>query len=281
MKIIVTGAAGQLGSDIIARLNVLGIEAIAADINEFDITDFNAVSAFFKKANPDAVIHCAAYTAVDKAETDREACSSVNVIGTRNIAIASEECKAKCLFISTDYVFGGEGDKPFEVNDEKNPLNHYGATKLEGEKEVLSRCTRSFIVRTSWVFGLNGRNFVRSMLWLGSRKSDINVVCDQTGSPTFTQDLAVLVCEMIQTEKYGIYHATNEGFCTWAQFAEEIMKKADKNCRIIPITSEEYPCDAVRPHNSRLSKASLDAAGFNRLPDWQNALERYLKDYTE
>ncbi len=278
MKVIVTGASGQLGTDVMKHLHSAGICAVGAGHGELDITDEGAVLAFFEKEKPDAVIHCAAFTAVDKAETERERCYAVNVLGTRFVSKACERCGAGLIYISSDYVFGGEGDTPYETDGEKAPLNYYGQTKLEGEREALANCSRTFVVRTSWVFGVNGRNFVRSMLWLGSRKTEISVVDDQIGSPTFTDDLAALLCDMVQTERYGIYHATNEGFCSWADFARAIMEQANLPAEILPIPSSQYPCDAKRPHNSRLSKASLTGAGFSLLPTWQDALTRYLAE---
>lgn len=276
MKVVVTGAAGQLGTDVMMRLQSLGINAVGVGRGDLDITDEAAVLAFMQKEKPNGVIHCAAYTAVDKAESEREACYAVNVAGTGFVAKGCEQCGAKLIYISSDYVFGGKGNTPYETDGEKSPLNYYGQTKLLGEREATAHCSRTFIVRTSWVFGINGRNFVRSMLWLGSRKETINVVADQIGSPTFTPDLAALLCEMVQTERYGVYHASNEGFCSWAEFAAAIMAQAHLPARIVPIPSSQYPCDAVRPLNSRLSKRSLTDAGFSLLPSWQDALTRYL-----
>lgn len=276
MKVLVTGARGQLGTDVCTRLEACGIEAIPADKEDFDITDREQVNAFFEKKRPDAVIHCAAYTAVDRAEEEAEICRRVNVEGSANVAAAAQGVNAKIIYISTDYVFGDNGDAPLETDDEKNPLNVYGRTKLEGENEVLAACGRVFIVRVSWVFGKNGANFVKSMIRLGGANSELKVVCDQVGSPTFTEDLAVLLCNMIQTEKYGIYHATNEGYCSWADFAAEIMMLSGAQCRVIPIPSSEYRTAAERQLNSRLSKASLDENGFDRLPSWRDALARYF-----
>ncbi len=277
MKIVVTGANGQLGTDVMARLKEKGIEAIGADISDFDITDGEQTLSFFLKKKPDAVIHCAAYTAVDKAESEPELCEKVNAVGSKNIAEASKAVGAKCLYISTDYVFGGSGEEPYEVDSPKAPVNRYGETKLAGENAVKQNNDKYFIVRTSWVFGLNGANFVKTMLRLGAQREEVAVVNDQIGSPTFTEDLAALLCDMIVTEKYGEYHASNEGFCSWAEFAAEIMKLAGNGCRVRGISSDEYKSAAARPKNSRLSKASLDNAGFDRLPGWQNALQRYFE----
>ena len=278
MKVLVTGAHGQLGSDVVARLESSGIETVAAGKNDFDITDRDSVFSFFEKEKPSAVIHCAAYTAVDRAETEKELCRKVNVEGSANVAEASQSVGAKMIYVSTDYVFGSNGTKPLETDDEKNPLNVYGQSKLDGENAVLAACGRVFVVRVSWVFGRNGANFVKSMIRLGEERSELKVVCDQTGSPTFTEDLAVLFCDMIQTEKYGVYHATNEGYCSWADFASEIMKLSGTACRVIPVPSSEYRTDAVRQLNSRLSKASLDENGFSRLPPWRDALGRYFSE---
>lgn len=228
--------------------------------------------------HPDAIIHCAAYTAVDKAEDDADRCMAVNADGTLHVAKEAEEIGAKLLYISTDYVFDGKENIPFAINDEKVPLNMYGLSKLMGEQAVQMVSSKYFIVRISWVFGKNGNNFVKTMLRLGKEKEELFVVCDQWGSPTYTADLAPLLCDMIETDKYGVYHATNEGVTCWAAFALEIMKDAGLSCKIRPITTDRYPTKAQRPHNSRLSKKSLDNAGFNRLPDWKDALKRYLID---
>ena len=276
MKVLVTGARGQLGTDVCARLEACGIEAIPADKEDFDITDREQVNAFFEKKKPGAVIHCAAYTAVDRAEEEAEICRRVNVEGSANVAAAAQSVKAKMLYVSTDYVFGDNGNEPIETDGEKKPLNVYGRTKLDGENAVLAACDKAFIVRVSWVFGRNGANFVKSMIRLGEANSELKVVCDQVGSPTFTEDLAALLCDMIRTEKYGVYHATNEDYCSWADFATEIMKLSGAQCRVIPIPSSEYRTAAVRQLNSRLSKASLDENGFDRLPPWRDALARYF-----
>ncbi|MGN0542524.1 MAG: dTDP-4-dehydrorhamnose reductase [Acutalibacteraceae bacterium] len=276
MKIIVTGAKGQLGSDVMQRLSEIGAEAIGADIDRLDITDEKAVDLFFKESRADGVIHCAAYTNVDLAEIQREICRKINADGTRNIAAACEKYGMKLLYLSTDYVFDGRGTEPFETDSPKAPCNFYGETKLEGETEAARLCKKLFIVRISWVFGENGKNFVKTMLRLASEKPEIRVVCDQTGSPTYTKDLAVLLCEMISGCKYGVYHATNEGICSWAEFADKIMELSKSQAKIIPIPSSEYKSAAVRPANSRLSKSSLDKNGFSRLPHWEDALQRFL-----
>ena len=277
MKVLVTGAKGQLGYDVIKRLEALGDTPIGADIDDFDITDAEKTQGFIIGHKPQAVIHCAAYTAVDRAEDEPEKCRLINVEGTRNIANACRLNGSRLVYISSDYVFGDDGCSLLETDSPKNPQSVYGITKLEGEAAAML-CPRSFIVRTSWVFGENGGNFVRTMLRLSETHDSITVVNDQTGSPTYTPDLARLLCDMIKTDKFGVYHASNEGFCTWAEFAGEIMRLSNRSTRIIPCTSEEYAAKAKRPKNSRLSKESLDEAGFERLPDWHDALERFLKN---
>ena len=276
MKIIVTGSRGQLGSDVTAQLKTEGIEVIEASLPEIDITDSNAVENLVAESRADGVIHCAAYTNVDLAESEKELCRKINVDGTLNIARSCKNHDIPLLFTSTDYVFSGEGNTPFETDSEKAPCNFYGESKLGGENAVIENCDKYFILRISWVFGENGKNFVKTMLRLAETKSEINVVADQTGSPTYTKDLAVLICQMIKTDKYGVYHATNEGFCSWADFAEKIMEYSDLPVKINRISSDEYKSAAVRPLNSRLSKKSLDKAGFCRLPDWHDALKRFL-----
>lgn len=278
MKILVTGYNGQLGYDVVKELNSRSVECRGVDREDFDITDRDETVGYICDYAPDAVIHCAAYTAVDRAEDDEENCRKVNADGTENIAVACEKLRAKMLYVSTDYVYGGDGEAPFETDSPTNPKNVYGVTKLEGEKAVMKYIDKFFIVRTSWVFGINGSNFVKTMLRLGDEKKSLNVVCDQVGSPTYTPDLARLICDLIVTEKYGIYHGTNENFCSWAEFAEEIMKLGGKKTVINPVPSSEYPTKAERPHNSRLSKKCLDEAGIKRLPTWQDALKRFLKE---
>ena len=278
MKILVTGVKGQLGYDVVKELNKRNIPCKGIDIDDLDITDRGAVLSFIRAENPTAVIHCAAYTAVDKAEDDRDKCYAVNVGGTENIALACKEIDAEMMYFSTDYVFPGDGEAEYDVNDEKGPKGVYGRTKLEGEYKVLENVDKHYIVRISWVFGINGANFIRTMLRLSETRTELNVVCDQIGSPTYTADLAPLVCDMIESRKYGIYHATNEGFCSWADFAGAIFEKAGKNVTVHPIPTSEYPAKAARPLNSRLSKKSLDEGGFKRLPDWESALGRYLQE---
>lgn len=276
MKILVTGAAGQLGRAVCRRLTSLGLPHKGFDVADFDLTDEKATLAAFRDYAPDGVIHCAAYTAVDKAETERELCQSVNVLGTVNAAKACYELDARMLYISTDYVFDGSGKTPFETDSPKNPVNYYGETKACGEDEIISRLSKYFVIRVSWMFGLDGNNFVKTMLRLGSQQENIRVVADQIGSPTYAEDVAQLMCQMIQTEKYGIYHATNEGFCSWYDFASAIVAQASLSCQVIPIPTSAYPSAARRPVNSRLSKRSLDESGFARLPTWQDALARFF-----
>lgn len=281
MKILVTGVNGQLGYDVVKELQSRSIECRGVDREDFDITDREATLKFISEYAPDAVIHCAAYTAVDRAEDDAELCRAVNVDGTENIAAACESLNAKMLYVSTDYVYGGTGSQPFEPSDKAQPRNVYGETKLEGENAVKAHIKKYFIVRTSWVFGVNGNNFVKTMLRLGKERDELTVVEDQIGSPTYTPDLAVLLCDLIATDKYGVYHGTNEGFCSWAEFAAEIMRISGRSAVIKPIPSASYPTRAERPLNSRLSKDCLDEVGIKRLPVWQDALKRYLKEMGE
>ena len=276
MKVLVTGIGGQLGYDVMKVLHHRNIDCLGADLAEFDITDFVATEKFIKEYNPDAVIHCSAYTAVDKAEDNRDICYNVNVNGTKNIATVCKSIDAKMIYISTDCVFPGKGDGFYEVNDQTSPINVYGQTKLAGEYAVKDYISKYFIVRISWVFGFNGNNFIKTMLRLGTEKKELNVVGDQVGSPTYTADLAVLLCDMIITDKYGVYHATNEGACSWAEFAEEIFKQADLKVKVNYISSDDYQTKAKRPKNSRLSKSELEKNGFEKLPSWQDALKRYL-----
>ena len=278
MKVLVTGVKGQLGYDVVKRLNALGIENKGVDIEDFDLTDevavLNAVCAY----SPDVVVHCAAYTAVDAAEDNRDACYNVNVLGSRNIAYACRELSAKMVYISTDYVFNGQGEAFFLPDDKKEPINWYGETKSLGEDEVTRLLDKFVIIRISWVFGKNGKNFVKTMLRLGAERDELSVVCDQIGSPTYTVDLAHLICDMIKTDKFGIYHATNEDVCSWAEFTEEILAQAGLKAKVNHIPSSAYPSRAARPANSRMSKDKLDENGFKRLPSWQDALSRYLEE---
>ena len=277
MKVLVTGVKGQLGYDVVKELEKREIEAVGVDIEEMDITDADCVNRVIREAAPDAVIHCAAYTAVDAAEDNEELCRKVNSEGPRNIAGVCKELDIKMIYISTDYVFDGKGERPWEPEDERHPLNVYGQTKYEGELAVQNTLEKYFIVRIAWVFGVNGRNFIKTMLRLAETHDHLTVVNDQYGSPTYTYDLARLLVDMVLTEKYGVYHATNEGICTWYEFACEIFKQAGITIEVTPVSSKEYPAKAKRPENSRMSKDKLEANGFVRLPSWQDALKRYLE----
>ncbi len=281
MKVLVTGSKGQLGADVVKELCRRGHGVCQADLPECDILDIDALATLFDEEKPDAVAHLAAYTAVDKAESEPELCFAVNAEGTRNVAAECAKRGIKMLYTSTDYVFGGDGDKFYETDDEKAPLNVYGKSKLEGEYAVSENCKKSFIVRISWVFGRHGKNFAATILRLAKEKDEIRVVNDQTGSPTFTEDLAPLLCDMLESEKYGVYHATNEGVCTFAEWAQEAVRLKGLGAEIIPIPTSEYPTPAARPQNSRLSKASLDENGFGRLPDWRDAVKRFVEETEE
>lgn len=280
MRILVTGASGQLGYDVERELERRGIEHLGTSSRELDITDRAAVEHLMQSYRPDAVIHCAAYTKVDLAEDEPERCWAVNADGTRNLAATCREIGAKMLYISTDYVFPGTGEQFRRTDDPVSPVNTYGRSKLAGELAVQSLLEKYFIVRISWVFGKNGNNFVKTMLRLAETKAELSVVCDQIGSPTYTADLAPLLCDMVQTERYGVYHATNEGTCAWSEFAEAIFELAGRQVVVHPIPTSAYPTRAVRPLNSRMSKERLRDNGFQELPEWKNALARYLKEIT-
>ena len=268
MKVLVTGAKGQLGTDLMNELAKRGIEGIGVDVQEMDITDAEACRRVIKNSGADAVIHCAAYTAVDAAEDNADLCRRINGEGTRNVAQACKEADTKLMYISTDYVFDGQG----------HPLNVYGQTKYEGELAVEELSDKYFIVRIAWVFGVAGKNFIKTMLRLGKERGAVSVVDDQIGSPTYTYDLARLLVDMIQTDKYGRYHATNEGLCSWYEFAKEIFRQAGMDVPVTPVSSDQFPAKAARPSNSRLSKEKLSENGFERLPAWQDALGRFLKE---
>ncbi len=277
MRILVTGVKGQLGYDVVNELKKRGHTPIGVDVEEMDITDASAVEKEIKKEPLDAVIHCAAYTAVDAAEDNRELCMRVNAEGTRNIARVCRELDLKMVYISTDYVFDGEGERPWEPDDPREPLNVYGESKYQGELAVEEYLEKYFTVRIAWVFGVNGKNFIKTMLRLAESQKEINVVNDQIGSPTYTYDLAVLLADMVETDKYGRYHATNEGLCTWYEFAKEIFRQAGADVKVNPVSSDEFPAKAKRPHNSRMDKSKLVQNGFRPLPTWQDALKRYLE----
>lgn len=278
MKVFVTGVKGQLGYDVMRELEKRGLEGFGVDIEEMDITDAESVDKVITEAAPDAVIHCAAYTAVDAAEDHEELCRKVNADGPRNIAKTCKKLGIKMIQISTDYVFDGQGERPWEPEDACDPKTVYGLTKREGELAVMENLEKYFIVRIAWAFGVNGKNFVKTMLRLAETHDSLTVVDDQFGSPTYTYDLARLLVDMIQTEKYGIYHATNEGFISWYDFAKAIFEKAGKNVTVKPVSTAEYGAKAFRPANSRMSKEKLTQMGFERLPAWEDALDRYLKE---
>ena len=277
MRVLVTGVKGQLGYDVMNELAKRGYEGVGVDVDEMDITDARKVDEVITKAQVDKVVHCAAYTAVDAAEDNVELCRRVNAEGTENIAKVCKRLDLPMVYLSTDYVFDGEGEGPWEPDDERDPLNVYGQTKYEGELAVERNLDKYFIVRIAWVFGVNGKNFIKTMLNLAQNHDTITVVDDQVGSPTYTYDLARLLVDMIETEKYGRYHATNEGLCTWYEFAKEIFRQAGVDVKVVPVTSEQFQAKARRPHNSRMNKDKLEAMGFQRLPSWQDALSRYLK----
>lgn len=281
MKVLVTGVKGQLGFDVMRELEKRGIEGIGVDIDEMDITDAQSVDEVITKVCPDAVIHCAAYTAVDAAEENVEVCRKVNVDGPQNIAAVCKKLDIKMLQVSTDYVFNGTGTRPWEPDDKPEPASVYGETKYGGELAVTETLSKYFIVRIAWVFGVNGKNFVKTMLNLAKNHDCLTVVNDQFGSPTYTYDLSRLLVDMIMTDKYGIYHATNEGFISWYDFAVAIFKEAGIEMDVKPVTSAEYAAKAKRPENSRMSKDKLDACGFERLPKWEDALKRYIVELKE
>ncbi len=279
MRVLVTGAQGQLGTDLMSELEKRGLEGIGVDVKEMDVTDREACQRVISGAKADAVIHCAAYTAVDDAEDHIDLCRRINSDGTRNVAQACRVAGAKMMYLSTDYVFDGQGTRPWEPDDPRKPLNIYGQTKYEGELAIEELLDRYFIVRIAWVFGAAGKNFIKTMLRLGRERGAVSVVNDQVGSPTYTYDLARLLVDMVQTERYGRYHATNEGLCSWYEFACEIFRQAGMtDVKVTPVTSGEFAARAKRPHNSRMSKEKLSENGFERLPEWQDALRRFLEE---
>lgn len=284
MRILVTGVKGQLGYDCVRELKERGYQnVLGIDREALDITKEENVHKFICEYKPDVIMHNAAWTAVDKAEQEKEAVYAVNSLGTKYIADAAKLVNAKMVYISTDYVFEGTGNEAYEVDSLKKGLSVYGVTKSKGEDFVRETLTKYFIVRISWVFGINGNNFVKTMLKLAAMgKKELNVVSDQIGSVTYTYDLSKLLCDMIETDKYGVYHATNEGFISWYDFAKKIFELANVDMKVNPVTTEEYkklvPQQASRPLNSRLSKKSLVDAGFKLLPNWEDALARYIKE---
>ncbi|NEU32304.1 dTDP-4-dehydrorhamnose reductase [bacterium LRH843] len=276
MKILVTGYTGQLGYDVVQEGMKRGFEMIGVGSKDLNLINEQMVYDYVKAVKPDAIIHCAAFTAVDKAEIEKEICWDINVNGSTYLAKAAKEIKARFMYISTDYVFDGFDKVPFKETDKPNPTGFYGLSKFEGEKVVQSLLTDWFIVRISWVFGRNGNNFVKTMLSLSETHNELNVVGDQFGSPTYTLHVSRLLLDMIQTDKYGIYHATNEGYCSWAEFAEEIFQLMGKKVKVKFIKTEEYPTLAIRPENSRLSKQKLTDHGFKPLPMWKEAVKHFL-----
>lgn len=280
MRALVTGVKGQLGYDVMNELAKRGYEGVGVDVEEMDITDAAAVDRVIKESHVDSVVHCAAWTAVDAAEDNVEMCRKVNALGTENIAKVCKELDIPMIYFSTDYVFDGEGTRPWEPDDPVvDPLNVYGLTKYEGEKAVEKYLDKYYIVRIAWVFGVNGKNFIKTMLNLGKTHDTITVVNDQVGTPTYTYDLARLVVDMLEKEEYGKYHVTNEGgYISWYDFAKEIFRQAGMNINVVPVSAEQYQAKAKRPSNSRMEKKKLDEHGFKRLPTWQDALSRYLKE---
>mgnify|MGYP002627627588 CR=1 FL=1 len=300
MKFFVTGVGGQLGHDVMNELLKRGHEGVGSDIQEnysgvadgsavtkapyvaLDITDKNAVEKVITEIHPDVIVHCAAWTAVDMAEDDDKVAKvrAINAGGTQNIANVAKAIDAKMVYISTDYVFDGQGETPWKPDcKDYKPMNVYGQTKLEGELAVANTLSKYFIVRIAWVFGLNGKNFIKTMLNLGKTHDTLTVVDDQIGTPTYTYDLAVLLVDMLEKEEYGKYHATNEGgYISWCDFAKEIFRQAGMDVKVLPVSSAEYPAKAKRPSNSRMEKKKLEEHGFTRLPDWKDALGRYLKE---
>ena len=292
MRVLVTGVKGQLGYDVMNELKKQGLTGIGVDVDEMDITDAEACRRVITEAKPDAVIHCAAYTAVDAAEQNMELCRKVNADGTRNIAEVCKGLDIKMMYISTDYVFNGQGTRPWEPDDHREPLNAYGQSKYEGELAVEELVKKFFIVRIAWVFGLNGKNFIKTMINVGKTHDEVRVVCDQIGTPTYTYDLARLLVDMCETEKYGYYHATNAelpegadangaktGYISWYDFCVEIYRQYGLSTKVTPVTTAEYGLSkAARPYNSRLDKKKLVKNGFEPLPVWTDAVSRYLKE---
>ena len=279
MRVLVTGVKGQLGHDVMEELAKRGYEGIGVDVEEMDITDPEKVEQVITESNVDAVVHCAAWTAVDAAEEKEELCRKINAGGTENIAKVCEKLDIKMMYFSTDYVFNGNGTRPWEPDDPYEPLDVYGKTKAEGEEAVIAHVKKYFILRIAWVFGINGHNFVKTMLNLAKTHEKLTVINDQIGTPTYTYDLARLVVDMILTDKYGKYHVTNEGgYISWYDFTRAIFEEAGiTNVTVTPVTSEEYGAAAKRPYNSRMDRSKLVKEGFTPLPDWRDALKRYIE----
>jgi len=281
LKFMVTGVNGQLGNDVVLKLKEMNIDVVAPGRDEFDLTNREQIHRYIIEEKPDVIIHCAAYTAVDKAEDEKNLCYSVNVEGTRALAEAAQKINAKVVYLSTDYVFDGSGKEPHSEEKETDPINYYGYTKEQGEKIVRELIDRHFIVRTSWVYGSNGNNFVKTMIELAKTRNDINVVSDQIGAPTYTKDLAEFIVSLVLTNKFGTYHGVNEGYCSWYEFAKVIFEITGSSININPISSDEYPTKAKRPLNSRLRKTNSDVANIKRLPHWKDALSRFLSTLSE
>lgn len=278
MKVVVTGVRGQLGYDLEKQLTARNHQVFSIDRNTLDITDEKAVQAYFEEVKPDALIHSAAYTNVDAAEEDKETAYNVNALGSKYLAQAASTVGAKMVYVSTDYVFDGTASEPYEVDHPTHPLGVYGETKFAGEEFVKQHLDRYFIVRTAWVFGINGNNFVKTMLRLSEERDELGVVYDQVGSPTYTVDLARFMIDLVESEKYGVYHATNEGVCSWYDFAVEIFKQAGVNVKVNPLTSDQFPRPAARPKYSVLSKKKIIEQGFLPLQNWKDALSTYLRE---
>ena len=278
MKFFITGVNGQLGYDVKRELLERGYTDILAPTRvDLDITNEDAVKKMIREYRPSVIFHCAAYTAVDKAEEEQEKCYQVNDLGTKYLTEAAKEMDAKIIYISTDYVFDGTKEGLYQIEDKVNPVNYYGKTKYLGEN-FIREYDNHIIVRISWVFGVNGKNFIRTMLNLAESHKELNVVCDQIGSPTYTKDLAGLLVNMFLSNVKGLYHVTNEGYCSWYEFAEFIFKESRKKVKVHPILTKDYKTIAKRPLNSKLSKESLDDIGMKRLPEWQDAVKRYIRE---
>lgn len=279
LKFMVTGVNGQLGYDMVQKLKALKLNVIAPGKEFFDLTDHDQVKNYILHERPDVIIHCAAYTAVDLAEEEKNLCYDVNVLGTKSLALAAKDINAKVVYISTDYVFDGQGELPYSENAKTNPINFYGNTKEQGEKIIKEHIEKYYIIRTSWVYGLNGNNFVKTILKLAETRNEVNVVCDQIGSPTYTRDLSEFIYQLVQTNCYGIYHGVNDGYCSWFEFAKLIYEKSELKIMVSPITTHDYPTKAKRPLNSRLQNRSSEICGLYKMPHWKDALSRFLDEY--
>ena len=276
MKILVTGVKGQLGYDVVKALESRGYQPVGVDREEMDLMNNNMIQNFIMNLKPEAIIHCAAYTAVDQAEDEVEICYQINAEAVKVMAECAKKLDIPMIYISTDYVFDGTKASEYVETDIPNPINVYGASKLKGEQYVQQLLEKFYIVRISWVFGINGNNFIKTMQRLGNEQDQLNIIHDQVGSPTYTAHLAPLLVDMIETDQYGIYHATNEEYCSWYEFADEIFKQSQLDVTLHPITTDQYKTKAKRPLNSQMSKQKLSDYGFHRLPTWQEALKNYL-----